>query len=287
MDDINGIPSVMYHYCDLNALLGILTQKKIWLSSSSRMNDTLENKWIDQYLDDLLKEFGYRKILTKLLYNYKKDSINPYISCFSKSGDILSQWRAYADDGNGVAIGFNRDFFNFSTVFEDYIENSNPIILAPIIYEESEQKELLVQLVNKAEKIYDDGGTSDDVDAACIQGTFALRGLAITSKNTAFREEAEIRMIYMPKIPFLISHLKGIDRVLDNNNFPLKFRFKGNHITSYYELDISKGKIKDPINSIILGPKNTMTIDEVMTILTATNINVSVDKILRSKASYR
>ncbi|WP_416152053.1 DUF2971 domain-containing protein [Pseudomonas sp. Bout1] len=28
-------------------------------------------------------------------------------TCFSKAGDVLSQWRAYADDGQGYAIGFD------------------------------------------------------------------------------------------------------------------------------------------------------------------------------------
>ena len=29
-----------------------------------------------------------------------------FVSCFSADGDVLSQWRAYADDGHGFAIGF-------------------------------------------------------------------------------------------------------------------------------------------------------------------------------------
>lgn len=51
------------------------------------------------------------KIRKKLLVNtiLKREilDISRYICCFSENGDILSQWRAYADDGKGLAIGFN------------------------------------------------------------------------------------------------------------------------------------------------------------------------------------
>ena len=30
-----------------------------------------------------------------------------YIACFSESDDYLAQWRGYADNGRGVAIGFD------------------------------------------------------------------------------------------------------------------------------------------------------------------------------------
>jgi len=33
------------------------------------------------------------------------------VACFSAADDLLSQWRAYADDGCGFAIGFNARYF--------------------------------------------------------------------------------------------------------------------------------------------------------------------------------
>ena len=30
--------------------------------------------------------------------------------CLSKKGDLLSQWRGYADDAFGVSIGFEKDY---------------------------------------------------------------------------------------------------------------------------------------------------------------------------------
>ena len=34
----------------------------------------------------------------------------PLIGCFSKNGDLLSQWRAYAEDGKGFSIGFDSNY---------------------------------------------------------------------------------------------------------------------------------------------------------------------------------
>lgn len=32
-----------------------------------------------------------------------------YTTCFSENGDLLSQWRGYANDAKGISIGFNKD----------------------------------------------------------------------------------------------------------------------------------------------------------------------------------
>lgn len=49
-----------------------------------------------------------------------------YISCFSKESDILSQWRAYADNGKGVSIGFD---------LEKLVKEDN-LLISEIIYED-------------------------------------------------------------------------------------------------------------------------------------------------------
>ena len=44
------------------------------------------------------------------LYNrtaYITQISKDYVCCFSEEKDLLSQWRGYGSDGNGIAIGFN------------------------------------------------------------------------------------------------------------------------------------------------------------------------------------
>ena len=42
----------------------------------------------------------------------KEDETDVYCFCMSELPDSLGQWRAYADDGRGVAIGFSREFLH-------------------------------------------------------------------------------------------------------------------------------------------------------------------------------
>jgi hypothetical protein len=37
-------------------------------------------------------------------------SVQPLICSFSREPDVLSQWRAYADGGSGVAVGFSEGY---------------------------------------------------------------------------------------------------------------------------------------------------------------------------------
>jgi hypothetical protein len=72
------------------------------------------------------------------------DSTEGFAFCLSESGDLLSQWRAYARDGTGISIGFSSDFLirdygpvNFGKAFYellkvDYGEAELRDSLAPI-----------------------------------------------------------------------------------------------------------------------------------------------------------
>ena len=58
--------------------------------------------------EDYWYEHGINNHISYLLDMLRYDVIrSSYITCFSRNGDLLSQWRAYGDDGRGVSIGFN------------------------------------------------------------------------------------------------------------------------------------------------------------------------------------
>jgi len=57
-----------------------------------------EDYWYDKGIHNRLAF-----ILDMLKYYVESSS---YITCFSRNGDLLSQWRAYGNDGKGVSIGF-------------------------------------------------------------------------------------------------------------------------------------------------------------------------------------
>lgn len=67
-----------------------------------QMNDHREGRWLSSYVAEQFREQAW---MMQLILEHSK--VNPYYAtCFSSDGDLLSQWRAYADGSRGVAIGF-------------------------------------------------------------------------------------------------------------------------------------------------------------------------------------
>lgn len=164
-----NIEKIIYHYCSVEIFISIIENQELWASDIFKMNDSSEEKYLEdllrfylkrihgellkdkkfkEYLDkkgkndkestkkerenteklkkELFKEY-YNKIFSapikKNIDSYikinkfltindllkeKSKKIKRYIFCFSGDGDLLSQWRAYADDGKGISIGFKK-----------------------------------------------------------------------------------------------------------------------------------------------------------------------------------
>lgn len=114
--------NIVYHYCDLSTALSILKTKQLRLTSIRNLNDTYEEIGIYKLFCKFLKEYDKEQRLNKFLelsdtsgcfqlYNNCLGAYPYYISCFSKEEDSVSQWNSYADNGNGVALGFDLSQF--------------------------------------------------------------------------------------------------------------------------------------------------------------------------------
>ena len=108
-----GPPRTLYHYCSTEAFYEIVKTKSIWLSSLSLSNDTLEGEKIIARIIDRLAAQGvfkeqvmWRFKYTFMQYERQWEGLG---FCLSERGDLLSQWRGYAKDATGVAIGFAYD----------------------------------------------------------------------------------------------------------------------------------------------------------------------------------
>ena len=160
---------IIYHYCSIDIFLSIIENQELWVSDIFKMNDSSEEKYLEDLLrfylkrihGELLKDKKFKEYLDKKgktdkestkkekentekfkkklfkeyynkifsapikenINNYikinklltindllkeKSKKIKRYICCFSGDGDLLSQWRAYADDGKGISIGFKK-----------------------------------------------------------------------------------------------------------------------------------------------------------------------------------
>lgn len=104
---------ILYHYCNLQAFMSIIKTKQLWLTDPRSMNDSTECWWYMTVLKDVLSELYKKENIDVARLNeihqmaYANGSFRKFLTSFSEEENSLSQWRGYADDGRGFAIGFD------------------------------------------------------------------------------------------------------------------------------------------------------------------------------------
>jgi Protein of unknown function (DUF2971) len=141
----------LYHYTNLDGLQGILNKRMLWSSHTGSFNDPAELQYgKDLIVSELTQKKNvvtHREIQTlleeliSLIKIYDTVFYHNYVTCFCESGNLLSQWRGYADSGGGYSIGLE---FSPETSFYHQInnfQNSSYMILRKVEYELEKQKE--------------------------------------------------------------------------------------------------------------------------------------------------
>lgn len=218
---------IIYHYCSTETFFSIVTNKCLRLSDITKTNDYLEKEWslrvqeevlenilnsifqdrkidFDPYKEDTILGYGNFFDIFKVSQNSLLSS-TAFTSCFSKNGDLLSQWRAYASDGTGVSIGFDsKAFGKLATLCSDFY-------LTDIFYKKSEQVKAVTEVISDffdelTERYLSDNSPlsfgsyiEENDDWVCPQLALRLLPINHSLKNTAFIEECEQRIIFCPK----------------------------------------------------------------------------------------
>jgi hypothetical protein len=112
---INRKNKYLYHYTNLNGLKGIIENQSFFSSNSAYLNDTKEYyygielfKNAVKIIKEKAKDKKEENVIEAIEIELENKLISyHYVTCFSLESDLLSQWRAYADDGKGIAIGFD------------------------------------------------------------------------------------------------------------------------------------------------------------------------------------
>lgn len=269
--------NIIYHYCNVDSFKAIIQNKTLWLSSVYNLNDYKEIHWIKDKVSKKIQEYtnknNYEKFnnFTKL---YEEQQPTVYIASFSQGEDLLSQWRAYANDGYGVAIGFNTEYF----------KENNLIKTSEVLYDEKKQEEEiekilkpLVQLDNKMDF------ESKEFQIYCEKIINDINNLSAKSKNELFMEEQEVRLIHNP---IIIEDNITKRFTFKNNLSQMMFRAVCGNLIPYFELKFDCfSENNAPILEIIKGPKNKF-INQEIKIFLANNGFYNVN-IKSSKSSYR
>ena len=276
-------PNILYHYCSVDTMLKILQNYCIWLSDAEKSNDKSELKYFAEQMEKILLNIveSYqgkvnnelltlvKKVLKKVIESiclgsaYIVRNTKNYFCCFSESFDLLSQWRAYGNDGQGVAIGFNTKLLSkiddmYSYDFVKIIYNQKSVLKNIQEYMEGHLKYMFENLSEKEQNPTDILFNLAPIITPILQERFAF-------KHPKFSEEREWRLFRNQVGNF--DEDTGEDEPFFNGAFhaddeifglfscsDLKFRSLQNNICSYFELGFEKCK-EDIIKKIILGPK--------------------------------
>ncbi len=228
--------SIYYHYTTITGCHGIITSGKMWFTDYRFLNDNQELK------------LGLSKLLTSFSEDERRSFENAfivheintphYVLSLSQSPEILSQWRGYAADGTGVAIGFSNQIMELAgislveckyTNYEEYLEI------------------LTTKYDSLIKSVHQEHTTIANLERFVIKNSYEFKELVkdiMSIKNLAFQEEREVRAVYS------VNHPK------------IKTRLSGESIVPYAEVNLwnenKKFAIENFIHEIWLGPKCDM-----------------------------
>ncbi len=268
----------MYHYCSTEVFEKIIVNKKLRLSDITKSNDFQEIVWTSKHiLDMFLRNYNESKCI-KLEKPYSKEDFKKLLEasfedyfesglysfptcCFSEDGDLLSQWRGYADDASGFSIGFNKNaLLNLGVFSGSDICNTNTIAFGKITYEDNmyfvdqSAKDCLKDL--KREKSID-GNKSDLLPkqkTIIDKWMLTLLRSALYVKNPFFKEEKEWRLTYCWNTNSCPKNVQITNNLLLTK---IDFYVRENNIVPYVDLDFSRQE--HFVKEIIIGPKCKVT----------------------------
>ncbi len=253
--------TILYHYCSTPTLLSILEHGKLRFSDINMMNDPREWRYcyelFEQAANALLKMVPDRAALDGLDPSFfdriddylspKQLHSHPVIACFSKRPDVLSQWRAYADDAKGWSIGFSGRALD-----------AMPVTLLEVVYDREQQ---LTEVSNFLAAMYltwrEKGGDFKET----VGGDAALLASFIHAyKHPSFEEEQEVRALHELRVDLSDDGWELIDEGGTANGEEVAgqtvgFRAAGSAIVAYVDLPLQRVD-GVAISEIWFGPSN-------------------------------
>lgn len=269
------LPDVIYHYCPIESLFGIMKTHTLWLTHQSAMNDPLESRLFYRVLcDEASRQMTSEneKQLRAFLDNYRLNLKDYFLACFSTQQDSLSQWAMYANNGCGVAIGFYPE--QLCTRFQVPTLGNSPIGIFRVRYDERSTTDLARDLIELSQEIY--GGSPPSVERH-----------SLTIKHEGFANENEIRLA---EVQALDTNINPDEQNLRSRNpaAKLKFRTRGtSEIIPFREHTLATDGEKLRIDSIVLGPNCELNPRSLQLFLEHNDVVLEPDRLLQSEIPYQ
>jgi hypothetical protein len=276
------LPNKLYHYTNLNGLIGIIENSEIWLSNMYFLNDKNEFELGLRFVIEQLEAYkGGFSVLKPTKYfiealekaiDFIKEKDSPYILSMTTNNDLLSQWRGYTNNGVGVNIGFSNNFFE-----------ENKLKVYKCIYEVEKQKEIVNHILTQSIFMFigiaDSQGIFKDSEkielskydnAVSIAGKYFIdRTMFFCSliKDKSFVEEDEWRLL------------------LFDDKSEINFLNKGNYFKPYKKIKIDN--LNDTINEVMMGPNSEKELCQLSLKMLFNKYNIELEKLQQSEIPYR
>jgi len=279
-------PEYLYHYTTTENLLNILNTGDLWATNIEYLNDSSEfchamdlfkeviNS--DNFYTDYVEKHGLVDIVQKLTESMGVFSSGDYfkgyfVVSFSSREDLLSQWRGYGDNGNGISIGFK--FNDLVSIAKS--NKGNNFSIEKCLYFKNQK----IDKINKGIKeiITCLSSSNWNANLSSTINHFARR-VAVFLKNYQFREEKEYRLVNLKPIDYLDSKIF----FYPNSDKILVPRCKIN-------LLLNNDANIIPISKIIIGPtaNSQLSLKSIRHLLNSKNIRLHEKDITVSKIPYR
>jgi hypothetical protein len=239
---------LLYHYTSMEALNNILDRERcFWITRVDFMNDYKEISYVNDIVQKVMVHVRPSQEKDRFLSLFRKfvsteridKNLNIFAFSLTENPDLLPLWNNYGAD-EGCNIGIDAPKF-FKQTF-----NSEIAFVGKVVYEEDQQKRIVIEVIEKLLNLVREKGLSDESFSNIILFTFATLGCFI--KHPAFTCEEEFRFIFIPKsdehIHFRVSRGAFIPFI----KVPV------------YALDSETGEEKLLVRRITIGPRTKLDI---------------------------
>ncbi len=284
-------PSLLWHYCSVPTFESICRSGHIYLSDLNSMNDYQEGRWLrDQIARRVTGDA--RVFLPYLEASRISFNLGPFVTSLSEDGDLLSQWRAYATGGRGVALGLSSEELSIPVFHIIKEQLPGYTALCNVIYDRDIQEQVADAIVDIIKSIVGEmqghsfPPNSHPYIPCSAYINMYLHYIEPIFKNPAFNEEKEWRIIHFPKSSLRDTwkspaavHLSD-----DSEAKNIRFRTTSDDIIPFFVFPEDGGLCK-MIRGITLGPLNWMKDNPLALFLR--NCGLSEYAIHRSVATLR
>jgi len=196
----------LFHYTTLQGMQGILRGRNLRLGHITSFNDPNEvqygqrlvieilNKFLRRESDAAIREFLHELLESVSVFGHWVH--HAFVVCFCESETLLSQWRAYADQGRGYSLGFRfSSETRIASKLAEVSEGRTPVF-RKIIYCPTQQQNVaegyLRSIIDATRGAVRLGAPDSSIMA--MQAANVILDMLLCFKHPAFAEEREWRL---------------------------------------------------------------------------------------------